>query len=107
MGHDASPSDSTPRNGRAGSAGAALAALSGRRTLPADVATDIRKAADVATAAHRERLVERAESAFGAFDRRRFQDALRAIKPVAEEAPAVRRRAGAGRAGRLPGRTLA
>jgi tetratricopeptide (TPR) repeat protein len=76
-------------SGNAGSAGAALAALAGKRTLPADVATDIRKAADVATAAHRERLVERAESAFGAFDRGRFQDALRAIKPVADEAPGV------------------
>jgi tetratricopeptide (TPR) repeat protein len=53
------------------------------------VAAEIRKAADVATAAHRERLVERAESAFGAFDRGRFQDALRAIKPVADEAPGV------------------
>ncbi len=30
-----------------------------------------------------------AESAFGAFERGRFQDALRAIKPVADEAPAV------------------
>jgi hypothetical protein len=73
----------------AGSTGAALAALSGKRALPADVATEIRNAADVATAAHRERLVERAESAFGAFERGRFQDALRAIKPVADEAPAV------------------
>ena len=53
------------------------------------MATEIRNAADVATAAHRERLVERAESAFGAFERGRFQDALRAIKPVADEAPAV------------------
>jgi tetratricopeptide (TPR) repeat protein len=75
--------------GWAGSTGAALAALSGKGTLPGDVATEIRNAADVATAAHRERLVERAESAFGAFERGRFQDALRAIKPVADEAPAV------------------
>ena len=78
-----------PAAADAGSTGAALAALSGKRTLPADVATEIRNAADVATAAHRERLVERAESAFGAFERGRFQDALRAIKPVADEAPAV------------------
>jgi tetratricopeptide (TPR) repeat protein len=53
------------------------------------VATEIRNAADVATAAHKERLVERAESAFGAYERGRFQDALRAIKPVTEEAPSV------------------
>jgi tetratricopeptide (TPR) repeat protein len=43
----------------------------------------------VATALHRERLVERAESAYGAYDRGRYQDALRAIKPVAEETPGV------------------
>lgn len=30
-----------------------------------------------------------AEAAFGAYERGRFQDALRAIKPVADEAPAV------------------
>ncbi len=53
------------------------------------MAAEIRKAADVATVAHRERLVERAESAFGAFERGRFGDALRAIKPVADEAPSV------------------
>ena len=84
-----SGSTKSGNGGAAGSAGAALAALSGKRTLPADVATEIRNAADVATAAHRERLVERAESAFGAFERGRFQDALRAIKPVADEAPSV------------------
>ena len=90
-GADGTTSSSTSSgDGRAaGSAGAALAALSGKRALPADVATEIRNAADVATAAHRERLVERAESAFGAFERGRFQDALRAIKPVADEAPSV------------------
>jgi tetratricopeptide (TPR) repeat protein len=79
----------TADSGLAGSTGAALAALSGRHTLPGDVATDIRNAADVGTAAHKERLVERAEAAFGAFERHRYQDALRAIKPVAEEAPSV------------------
>jgi tetratricopeptide (TPR) repeat protein len=81
--------DDSDSGAGAGSTGAALAALSGKRALPADVATEIRNAADVATAAHRERLVERAESAFGAFERGRFQDALRGIKPVADEAPAV------------------
>lgn len=43
----------------------------------------------MATAQHKERLVERAESAYGAYERGRYQDALRAIKPVAEEAPGV------------------
>ncbi len=43
----------------------------------------------MATALHRERLVERAEAASGAYERGRYQDALRAIKPVAEEAPGV------------------
>jgi len=43
----------------------------------------------VATALHKERLVERAESAYGAYERGRYQDALRAIKPVAEETPRV------------------
>ncbi len=71
------------------SAAEAMAALSTRHTLPPEVAADIRNAADVATVQHRERLVERAESAYGAYERGRFQDALRAIKPVAEEAPGV------------------
>jgi tetratricopeptide (TPR) repeat protein len=57
--------------------------------LPPEIAADIRNAADVATALHRERLVERAEAAHGSYERGRFQDALRSIKPVAEEAPAV------------------
>ena len=71
------------------SAAEALAALSTRHTLPPEVAADIRNAADVATVQHRERLVERAESAYRAYERGRYQDALRAIKPVADEAPDV------------------
>ncbi len=71
------------------SAAEAIAALSGRSTLPPEIATEIRNAADVATARHQEHLVERAESAYGAYERDRFQDALRAIKPVADEAPSV------------------
>ena len=51
--------------------------------------TDIRNAAAVATALQKERLVERAESAYGAYERGRYQDALRAIKPVADVAPGV------------------
>ncbi len=71
------------------SAAEAIAALSGRSALPPEIATEIRHAADVATARHKEHLVDRAESAYGAYERGRFQDALRAIKPVADEAPGV------------------
>ncbi len=71
------------------SASEAIAALSPRHTLPPEIAAEIRKAADVATVRHREGLVERAQSAYGAYERGRYQDALRAIKPVAEEAPGV------------------
>ena len=84
---EAGPTDSGPRTNR--TASEAIAALSTRHTLPPEVAADIRNAADVATVQHRERLVERAESAYGAYERGRFQDALRAIKPVADEAPGV------------------
>ena len=72
-----------------GSAREAIAALSPKHTLPPEVAAAIRNAADTATTQHRERLVERAEAALGAYERGRYQDALRAIKPVADEAPAV------------------
>jgi hypothetical protein len=71
------------------SATRALAALTNRPTLPPEVATEIRNAADIATAAHRERLVEKAEAAFGSYERGRFQDALRQIKPVVAETPGV------------------
>ncbi len=91
--------------GQAGTAVAALASLASKRTLPPEIATDIRNAADVATAVHREHLVERAEAAWGAYERGRFLDALRAIKPLTDETPqvaAVRELAGlaAYRAGR-------
>jgi len=67
----------------------AIAGLSPKHALPPEIATDIRNAADIATARHREHLVDRAEAAYGAYERGRFQDALRAIKPVADEAPGV------------------
>ena len=63
--------------------------MSSKHALPPEIATDIRNAADIATARHREHLVDRAEAAYGAYERGRFQDALRAIKPVADEAPGV------------------
>ena len=53
------------------------------------MAAEIRNAAEAATARHRERLVERAEAAYGAYERGRFLDASRAIKPVVEECPGV------------------
>ena len=67
----------------------AMASLGNKHALPPEIATDIRNAADVATAHHREHLVHQAESAYGAYERNRFSDALRAIKPVADEAPGV------------------
>jgi tetratricopeptide (TPR) repeat protein len=67
----------------------AMASLGNKHALPPEIATEIRNAADVATAHHREHLVHQAESAYGAYERNRFSDALRAIKPVADEAPGV------------------
>jgi tetratricopeptide (TPR) repeat protein len=57
--------------------------------LPPEIATAIRNAADAAIPLHQEHLVERAETAYGAYERGRFQEALRAIKPVADEVPQV------------------
>ena len=71
------------------SATRALAALSNRPTLPPDVATEIRNAADAATQAHKERLVEKADDAFSAYERGRYQDALRTIKLVVAETPGI------------------
>ena len=67
----------------------AIAGLSAKHALPPEIATDIRNAADIATACDREHLVDRAEAAYSAYERGRFQDALRAIKPVVDEAPGV------------------
>jgi tetratricopeptide (TPR) repeat protein len=38
---------------------------------------------------HREHLVERTDTAYTAYERGRYQEALRAIKPVADEVPGV------------------
>jgi tetratricopeptide (TPR) repeat protein len=67
----------------------AVSTRSSRKSLPPEIAAEIRNAAEVATALHRERLVEKAESAYGAYERGRYQDASRAIKAVAEECPGV------------------
>jgi tetratricopeptide (TPR) repeat protein len=67
----------------------AVSTRSSRKSLPPEIAAEIRNAAVVGTALHRERLVEKAESAYGAFERARYQDSSRAIKVVAEECPSV------------------
>jgi len=87
--HNLNKAKTKPKPASSTTAGEAIAALSKRYTLPPEIAADIRNAADVATALQKERLVERAESAYGAYERGRYQDALRAIKPVADVAPGV------------------
>ncbi len=67
----------------------ALERLVGRKDLPADVATAIRNAADSATQRHQQLLVDKTQNASSAYERGRYQDALRAIKPVADEVPSV------------------
>ncbi len=66
-------------------------------TLPAEVATEIRRAADNATARHREALVGRMEKAVAAYERGRYQEAARYGNELAREVgsvAAVRRIAG-------------
>lgn len=58
-------------------------------SLPADVAADIRKAADSATAHHREVLVGKMADALTAYDRNRFEEASRLAGQVAAETPTV------------------
>jgi tetratricopeptide (TPR) repeat protein len=53
------------------------------------VAADIRKAADAATAHHRDVLVGKMTDAVLAYDRNRFEEAVRLATQVAAEAPAV------------------
>jgi tetratricopeptide (TPR) repeat protein len=84
-----SPRGKRSAAGPAAASSTARSTLSTRKSLPPEIAAEIRNAADVATAHHREQLVEKAESAYGAYERARYSDALRAIKPVAEETPGV------------------
>ena len=66
-------------------------------SLPADVASEIRRAADAATAHHREVLVSRMEKAVAAYERGRYQEAARYGTELVREVrtvPAVRRLAG-------------
>lgn len=76
-----------------GMAGAGRMGPGGRTTrpvsLPAEVAADIRKAADTATAHHREVLVGKMTDAVAAYERNRFEETLRLAKQVAAEAPQV------------------
>jgi tetratricopeptide (TPR) repeat protein len=91
-----------PGSGPAGRAAKARGAVAARQStkipsLPADVATEIRRAADAATAHHREVLVERMEKAVAAYQRGRFQEAMRYGNELTREVasvPAVRRLAG-------------
>ncbi|MDA8076789.1 MAG: tetratricopeptide repeat protein [Actinomycetota bacterium] len=69
----------------------------GAPSLPADVASAIRRAADAATAHHREALVARMEKAVAAYERGRYPEALRYGTELVREVgtvPAVRRLAG-------------
>ena len=86
----------------------ALTKLGRRVTLPAEVATEIRNAADVAAARQKERLVEQAEQAYAAYEHEAGTP-MRCgfVKPVAAEDTRRGRRAGAGGALGLPRRPLA
>ena len=57
--------------------------------VPPEVATDIRRSATGATAHHRETLVRTMGEAAAAYERGRFQDALRIGRKLADEVPAV------------------
>jgi len=75
------------------------------KPLPPEVATEIRRAANTATAHHKEVLVDKMQDAVAAYDRGRYPEALRLAKQVGNETPqvaAVRQLAGlsAYRAGR-------
>ncbi len=59
------------------------------KPLPPELAAEIRRAADVATAKHREVLVTKMTDAVAAYDRGRYQDAARLGKQVADETPSV------------------
>jgi tetratricopeptide (TPR) repeat protein len=59
------------------------------KPLPAEVAAEIRRSADTATAHHREVLVDKMTDAVAAYDRGRYQEAARLAKQVANETPSV------------------
>jgi tetratricopeptide (TPR) repeat protein len=93
---DAAPPGAAGRVAK-GRGGAAVRTSAKTPSLPADVATEIRRAADAATARHREVLVGRMEKAVAAYQRGRFQEALRYGNELTREVAsvaAVRRLAG-------------
>jgi len=59
------------------------------RTLPPEVAAEIRRTADTATARQREALVERMQQAVAAYERGRVQEAGRLARAVAAIVPTV------------------
>jgi tetratricopeptide (TPR) repeat protein len=59
------------------------------RTLPPEVATEIRRKADTATARQKEALVERMQQAVAAYERGRVQEAGRLARAVADVVPTV------------------
>ncbi len=86
----------------------ALAALAeGRSSLPPEVATDIRNAADIATQAHRERLVEQAEVGLRRLRAGPLPGCAPGHQAGGRRGPQRRRGPGVGRAGGLPLRSLA
>lgn len=89
--------DVTRGGAQAARRGGAARAPAKAPSLPADVATEIRRAAGAATARHREVLVDRMEKAVVAYERGRYQEALRYGTELSREVvsvPAVRRLAG-------------
>jgi len=59
------------------------------RTLPPEVASEIRRKADTATARQREALVEKMQQAVAAYERGRVQEAGRLARAVADIVPTV------------------
>lgn len=92
-GSDGARTGDRVRAGTAGrpDAGAARAALARAALprLPGELATEIRRAAERATAHHREVLVERMGDAVAAYDRGRYEEAWRLGSQLAREVPTV------------------
>ena len=93
--NQANPSPHRPPTTRA------LAALSSRSTPSHPRSPPPSATPPTPRPQHRERLVEQAEAAFGAYERGRFQDALRPSSR-SQTKPRASPRSGTGRPGRLP-----
>lgn len=83
--------ETTPAStGRAGTTpGVGTSRSASKPSIPPEVAAEIRNAAVGATARQKERLVEKMTDAVAAYDRNRFQEAVRLGRQVANEAPSV------------------